>query len=83
MEILLTLRWLCLVRIDQVWFHFLYHSMLRRMSEKRSEYSCAWCNMFAGSLRGLVAHLVSSHDRFRFQATVRLSTEWCYGFKWY
>ncbi|CAH0492236.1 unnamed protein product [Peronospora farinosa] len=53
-----------------VWFHFLYHSMLRRMSEKRSEYSCAWCNMFAGSLRGLVAHLVSSHDRFRFQATV-------------
>ncbi|OWZ24764.1 Polycomb protein [Phytophthora megakarya] len=53
-----------------VWFHFLYHSMMRRMSEKRSEYSCAWCNMFAGSLRGLVAHLVSSHDRFRFQATV-------------
>ncbi|KAG7391281.1 Polycomb protein suz12 [Phytophthora pseudosyringae] len=53
-----------------VWFHYLYHSMLRRMSEKRSEYSCAWCNMFAGSLRGLVAHLVSSHDRFRFQATV-------------
>ncbi|KAG6976466.1 hypothetical protein JG688_00001341 [Phytophthora aleatoria] len=53
-----------------VWFHFLYHSMLRRMSEKRSEYTCAWCNMFAGSLRGLVAHLVSSHDRFRFQATV-------------
>ncbi|ETI49805.1 hypothetical protein F443_06562 [Phytophthora nicotianae P1569] len=53
-----------------VWFHFLYHSMLRRMSEKRMEYSCAWCNMFAGSLRGLVAHLVSSHDRFRFQATV-------------
>lgn len=53
-----------------VWFHFLYHSMLRRMSEKRAEYSCAWCNMFAGSLRGLVAHLVSSHDRFRFQATV-------------
>ncbi|CAI5738659.1 unnamed protein product [Hyaloperonospora brassicae] len=53
-----------------VWFHFLYHFMLRRMSEKRSEYSCAWCNMFAGSLRGLVAHLVSSHDRFRFQATV-------------
>ncbi|KAG7402348.1 Polycomb protein suz12 [Phytophthora boehmeriae] len=53
-----------------VWFHFLYHSMLRRMSEKRSEYSCAWCNMYAGSLRGLVAHLVSSHDRFRFQATV-------------
>ncbi|KAL4160074.1 hypothetical protein PRNP1_000645 [Phytophthora ramorum] len=30
-----------------VWFHFLYHSMLRRMT-----------------------HLVSSHDRFRFQATV-------------
>ncbi|KAG2533064.1 hypothetical protein JM18_000192 [Phytophthora kernoviae] len=53
-----------------VWFHFLYHSMLRRMSEKRSEYSCAWCNMFAGSLRGLVAHLVSCHDRFRFQATL-------------
>ncbi|CEG36313.1 Zn-finger protein joined to JAZF1 (predicted suppressor) [Plasmopara halstedii] len=53
-----------------VWFHFLYHAMLRRMSEKRSDYSCAWCNMFAGSLRGLVAHLVSSHDRFRFQATV-------------
>ncbi|KAI9922093.1 hypothetical protein PsorP6_002599 [Peronosclerospora sorghi] len=53
-----------------VWFHFLYHFMLRRMSEKRSEYSCAWCNMFAGSLRGLVAHLVSSHDRFRFQLTV-------------
>uniref|UniRef100_A0AAV1UGN7 Polycomb protein VEFS-Box domain-containing protein n=1 Tax=Peronospora matthiolae TaxID=2874970 RepID=A0AAV1UGN7_9STRA len=53
-----------------VWFHFLYHFMLRRMSEKRSEYSCAWCNMFAGSLRGLVAHLISSHDRFHFQATV-------------
>ncbi|RLN49986.1 hypothetical protein BBJ29_002780 [Phytophthora kernoviae] len=56
--------------LAKVWFHFLYHSMLRRMSEKRSEYSCAWCNMFAGSLRGLVAHLVSCHDRFRFQATV-------------
>ncbi|RLN82855.1 hypothetical protein BBJ28_00022307 [Nothophytophthora sp. Chile5] len=54
----------------QIWFHFLYHSMMRRMSEKRFEYSCAWCNMFAGSLRGLVAHLVSSHDRFRFQATI-------------
>ncbi|RLN93464.1 hypothetical protein BBJ28_00003364 [Nothophytophthora sp. Chile5] len=53
-----------------IWFHFLYHSMMRRMSEKRFEYSCAWCNMFAGSLRGLVAHLVSSHDRFRFQATI-------------
>ena len=59
-----------LLYVGQVWFHFLYHFMLRRMSEKRSEYSCAWCNMFAGSLRGLVAHLVSSHDRFRFQATV-------------
>lgn len=55
----------------QVWFHFLYHYMLRRLSEKRPDYSCAWCNMYAGSLRGLVAHLVSSHDRFRFQATVR------------
>jgi predicted dithiol-disulfide oxidoreductase (DUF899 family) len=55
----------------QVWFHFLYHFMLRRLSEKRPDYSCAWCNMYAGSLRGLVAHLVSSHDRFRFQATVR------------
>ena len=28
--------------------------------------------MFAGSLRGLVAHLISSHDRFHFQATVSL-----------
>lgn len=58
----------------QVWFHYLYHFMLRRLSEKRPDYSCAWCNMYAGSLRGLVAHLVSSHDRFRFQATVRSRT---------
>ncbi len=40
--------------------------MLRRMSEKRPDYSCTWCNMYAGSLRGLVSHLVSSHSRFRF-----------------
>uniref|UniRef100_K3WJU2 Uncharacterized protein n=1 Tax=Globisporangium ultimum (strain ATCC 200006 / CBS 805.95 / DAOM BR144) TaxID=431595 RepID=K3WJU2_GLOUD len=53
-----------------VWFHFLYHSMLRRMSEKRSDYSCSWCDMCAGSLRGLVAHLVCSHSRLRFQVAV-------------
>lgn len=40
------------------------------MSEKRSDYSCAWCDLYAGSLRGLVAHLVSSHSHFRFQAVV-------------
>ncbi|TMW63127.1 hypothetical protein Poli38472_002068 [Pythium oligandrum] len=50
-----------------VWFHYLYHSLLRRMSEKRPDYSCAWCNQYAGSLRGLVSHLTSSHTRFRFQ----------------
>lgn len=46
--------------------------MLRRMSEKRSDYSCSWCDMYAGSLRGLVAHLVCSHSRLRFQVAVRL-----------
>ncbi|KAJ0408372.1 hypothetical protein P43SY_003098 [Pythium insidiosum] len=51
---------------QSVWFHYLYHSLLRRMSEKRPDYSCAWCNLYAGSLRGLVSHLVSSHSRFRF-----------------
>ncbi|GLD93258.1 hypothetical protein PINS_up001850 [Pythium insidiosum] len=51
---------------QSVWFHYLYHKLLRRMSEKRPDYSCAWCNMYAGSLRGLVSHLVSSHSRFRF-----------------
>lgn len=60
------------VFILQVWFHFLYHSMLRRMSEKRSDYSCTWCDMYAGSLRGLVAHLVCSHSRLRFQVAVRI-----------
>ncbi|DBA03469.1 TPA: hypothetical protein N0F65_002877 [Lagenidium giganteum] len=53
-----------------VWYHYLFHSMLRRMSEKRQDHTCAWCNMYAGSLRGLVAHLVSSHSRFRFQVVV-------------
>jgi hypothetical protein len=52
-----------------VWFHYLYHAMLRRMSEKRPDFSCAWCNLYAGSLRGLVAHLVSSHSRFRFHVS--------------
>lgn len=62
-----------------VWFHYLYHSMLRRLSEKRLEYSCALCNMHAGSLRGLMTHLVCSHDRFRFQATVRMKKNTFFG----
>lgn len=44
--------------------------MMRRMSEKRIDYSCAWCNLYTGSLKGLVAHLVCSHSRFRFQVVV-------------
>lgn len=54
-------------RAGDVYYHYLYHSMLRRITEKRPDYSCAWCNLYAGSLQGLVCHLTSSHSRFRFQ----------------
>jgi hypothetical protein len=53
-----------------VYFHYLYHSMLRRMTEKRPDYSCPWCNLFCGTIRGLLAHLTCSHSYFRFQVTV-------------